>query len=152
MLRKAALAGILVAAIVGVAAVVSFLTQPATQSESGTSITEFTVNNMDCEVENCIVMSGAPMVLSVGIQSSETIENLEVHVWGIWSPRYNKYEIDESRVVSFEAGEHRVENFKTTAFCSPCAQINPGPHEIHAKISFQGDVFDESEMTIYLTE
>lgn len=104
MLREAALAIVFVAVIVGVVAGGLLLTQPTTQPESGTSITEFMMNGMDCKVENCIVESGAPTVLSVGIQSSITIENLEVHAWGIWSQRHEEYEIDESRIVSLEAG------------------------------------------------
>jgi rhodanese-related sulfurtransferase len=144
--RGAALATVLIATIVGVAAGVLLLTQP----ESRTLITGLMVDNIDCEVENCTVGSGASMVLSVGIQSSETIENVEVHVWGIWSPSQDKYQIDESRIVRLEAGKHMTENFETTAYCSPCAGINPGAYRIHAEISIDNEVLDNYETTIYL--
>jgi hypothetical protein len=116
------------------------------------SITGFMVGGIDCEVENCVIESGTSMMLSVSIQSSETIENLKVHVWGIWSQRHEEYKIDESRVVSLGASEHRMENFETTAYCSPCAGITPGPYEVFAEISVDGDVFDNYEVVIHLTE
>lgn len=146
MPREAALAIVLIATIAGVVAGVLLLTQ----SESGTSITGLMVDNIDCKVENCAIKSGASMVISVGIWSSETFENVEVHVWAIWSESRNKYQIDESRIVQLEAGRHRIENFETTAYCSPCVGINPGPYGMYAEISIDNEVLDNYETTIYL--
>ena len=139
---------ILIAATVSVVAGVLLLTQP----QGGTSITGLIVDNIDCKVEDCIIESGASMALSVGIHSSETIENVEVHVWAIWSERRNRYQIDESRIVRLEAGKHRMENFETTAYCSPCAGINQGPYGMYAEISIDNEVLDNYETTIYLIE
>ena len=75
-----------------------------------------------------------------------------MHVWAVWSSRHDEYEIDESRIVRLEAGEHRMENFETTAYCSPCDGINPGPHMMYAEISIDNEVLDDYEMTIYLIE
>jgi uncharacterized membrane protein len=146
MLREAALVGILVTAIVGVVAGVLLLTQP----ENRASITRLLVDSTDCKVENCVINSGASMVLSVSIQSSKMIENAKVQVWGIWSSNHHMYQIDELRIVSLETGEHRMENFETTAYCSPCAGITPGPYEVFAEISVDGEVLDNYEVTIYL--
>ncbi|KUO41195.1 MAG: hypothetical protein AVW06_01695 [Hadesarchaea archaeon DG-33-1] len=149
MPRKATLAIILlIAAIVIVVAEVLLLTRP----QGGTRITELIVDDINCKVENCTIESGASMVISVGIQSPETIENVEVHVWAIWSSRHNEYEIDESRIVRLEAGEHRMENFETTAYCSPCDGINPGSYLMYSEISINNKVLDDYEMTIYLIE
>lgn len=144
----AALAIVLIAATVSVVAGSLLLTQP----QSGTSITGLMVDNIDCKAEDCIIESGASMALSVSIQSSETIENVEVHVWAIWSQRQKKYQIDKSRFIRLEAGKYRMENFKTTAYCSPCAGINPGPYEMYAEISIDNEVLDNYETTIYLIE
>ena len=149
---QAALAIGLMATVVSVVAMVLLLKQPQEKIPIGASITGVTVNNMDCKVENCTVKSGASMVISVGIQSSETIENVEVHVWAVWSESRDKYQIDESRIVSLEAGKQRMENFETTAYCSPCAGINPGPYGMYAEISIDNEVLDNYETTIYLVE
>ncbi len=116
------------------------------------SITGLMVDGIDCEVENCIIESGASMMLSVGIQSSEMVENLKLHVWGIWSPRHDEYQIDKSRIINLEAAGHRTENFETTAYCSSCAGITPGPYEVFAEISVDGEVLDNHEVVIHLTE
>jgi len=163
---EAALAIGLIATVVSVAAMALLLTQPQERIPIEASITGLTIDNIDCKVKSCIVKSGASMVVSVGIQSSRTIENVEVHVFGVWSQRQSKYQVDESRFVRLEAGENRTEsfetteNFETTAYCSPCAGINPGPYGMYAEISIwrftetsaDKEVLDNYETTIYLIE
>ena len=98
-------------------------------------------NSLELNIESFstdkeVYHSNEPMNITLGISSSDKIDNVTVNVFGI-KDRGNNYRINKLETVNLTSGINTFTYSYTTPSCYGCAGIDAGIHEITAIISYQ---------------
>lgn len=115
-------------------------------------IESYKVNESKCQNDQCVVPAGEPMLVDLEIRLLKSVENFQIHTWGVWSAEENQHVIDHYRYYENLGAGRLVENFKTRSYCSACVGVKPGVNSLYTEIKSGENVLDNRKVSIYISD
>lgn len=94
-----------------------------------------------------IYHSGDRMNITVSLESSKGVDNVDINIEGIKSNR-GIYKISRSMNKNLTAGENNISFEYITPSCGPCSGINKGAYFINTTVSYGEDITNSSHSII----
>lgn len=88
--------------------------------------------------------------LNMSVKSSEELDNLQIHVWGIQNRGGDNW-VDDVRYENIGSGEKDFTMHFRMPRCNACAGFSEGAYYINGELLLNGSVLDAENTSIYLS-